>query len=566
MLGSVIKRIGLVVWLISVGTQQGFTATTGMENTGKLSPGVGGIDVFFGDGFEFQELFAIGGIVSGLQGSGLELRNNGGAPLSITGNGEFTFPKPVTDGSSYNVTVFTQPSSPSQTCMVTDGNGTVAGANVTNVVVNCTTDTFTIGGTISGLDGLGLTLRNNGGDDLSISADGSFEFLTPVADGAGYSVTVLTQPINPSQTCVVTNDTGTVVGANITNVLVNCVTNTFTVGGIVLGLEGFGLELQNNGGDTLAIAGNGEFTFSTPLNDGSGFEVTVLTQPSGPSQTCMVTNDTGAVAGANVTTVTVDCVTNAFTVGGNIVGLEGTGLELQNNGGDTLSIVANGAFAFVTPVSDGLDYSVTVFTQPTNPSQTCMVTNGNGTVTTANVTSVLVECVTNTYTVGGNVVGLEGSGLELQNNGGDNLTVTGDGEFTFLTPLNDGSGYDVVVLTQPTSPNQTCLVTSGNGILIAENVTTVLVECVTNTYTVGGIVTGLEGSGLELQNNGGDNLLIDSDGVFTFSIPLSDGSGYTVTVLTQPELPGQICMVTNESGIVAGGDVTNVSVDCVQDN
>ena len=49
----------------------------------------------------------------------------------------FSFATALTDGSAYSVAVLTQPTSPSQTCTVTNGVGTLAGSNVTNVGVTC---------------------------------------------------------------------------------------------------------------------------------------------------------------------------------------------------------------------------------------------------------------------------------------------------------------------------------------------------------------------------------------------------------------------------------------------
>ena len=40
-------------------------------------------------------------------------------------------------------------------------------------------------------------------------------------------------------------------------------------------------------------------------------------------------------------------------------------------------------------------YELTVQTQPTNPSQTCVVTNGTGMIGTSNVTNIVVTCTTN---------------------------------------------------------------------------------------------------------------------------------------------------------------------------
>ena len=79
------------------------------------------------------------------------------------------------------------------------------------------------------------------------------------------------------------------------------------------------------------------------------------------------------------------------------------------------------------------------------------------------------------------------------------------------------------------------------------------------TYTVGGTVSGLNGT-LILQNNGSDNLTINSDGNFMFSTALSIGSSYKVTVFTQPT--GQTCYIKNGSGTVSGSDVTNVNINC----
>jgi len=79
--------------------------------------------------------FTIGGTVSGLTGTGLELRNNGAGNLPIGANGAFAFAAGVLVGSSYSVTVFAQPSG--QTCTVTSGSGTVGSANVTTVNVTC---------------------------------------------------------------------------------------------------------------------------------------------------------------------------------------------------------------------------------------------------------------------------------------------------------------------------------------------------------------------------------------------------------------------------------------------
>ena len=170
--------------------------------------------------------------------------------------------------------------------------------------------TYTIGGTVAGLDGLGLILQQSGGDNLPISADGSFTFATAVPDGTHYVVTVLAQPTSPNQMCEVANGDGLVAGANVVSVEVTCTTTRYALGGTVSGLTGSGLVLQEAGGESLPIAANGSFTFPTSLPDGSSFSVTVSAQPNNPAQICVVANGSGTVTGSDVTDIAVTCSTD----------------------------------------------------------------------------------------------------------------------------------------------------------------------------------------------------------------------------------------------------------------
>jgi hypothetical protein len=507
----------------------------------------------------------IGGLVTGLVGSGLVLQNNAGDNLPVSANGSFTFVTPVPSGGGYAVTVLAQPTSPSQVCTVTNGVGNVGGSNVSSVVVDCTSRAFTVGGTVSGLAGSGLVLRNNGGDNLAVSGNGSFTFATPVASGGAYAVTVLTQPTSPSQTCTVTNGSGVVGGEAITGVTIACLTNSYTVGGSVIGLQGAGLVLSTPGQVNLTVpSGATTFTFPAPVPSGTTYAIAVVAQPSSPPQSCTVGGATGTVAGANVTSVVVNCTTSRFLVGGTVSGLTGTGLVLSTSGQPDLTILPNAtSFAFGNTAAPGSAYAVTVKTQPTAPSQTCSVVNGVGTVGSANVTSIAVTCVTNTYTVGGTVSGLTGTGLVLSTSGQADLVVpAGATTFTFAAPAASGSAYAVAVKTQPNSPPQTCGVSNGGGTVGGANVNGIAVTCVTNTYSVGGTVSGLVGAGLVLVDNGADDLAVSANGAFTFGTKVVSGGSFVVTVKTQPTSPSQTCTVTNGSGSVGSGNVTNVGVTC----
>lgn len=258
--------------------------------------------------------------------------------------------------------------------------------------------TYTVGGTVSGLAGSGLVLRNNGGNDLAIAANGAFAFTTSLASGAAYSVSMQSQPMNPAQTCTIASGGGNVAGANVTNVAVTCV-NIYNVGGTITGLSGTGLVLRNNGEDRAVAAGDTSFTFATPVPSGGSYGVTVATHPSG--QTCTVSNGTGNAVG-QVTSVAVECVAG-YTVGGTVTGLFGTGLVLSNNGGDLLTINADGAFTFRTLVAAGAPYDVLASAHPLNPDQECTTTRGTGTAN-AIVTDIAINC----YIMGKRLFGTNG--------------------------------------------------------------------------------------------------------------------------------------------------------------
>ena len=81
------------------------------------------------------------------------------------------------------------------------------------------TPTYSIGGTVTGLaGGAPVVLLDNGGDPLTLTTNGTFTFLTSLAGGAAYSVSVLPG----GAACTVANGAGTVGTTPVTNVVVTC--------------------------------------------------------------------------------------------------------------------------------------------------------------------------------------------------------------------------------------------------------------------------------------------------------------------------------------------------------
>ena len=416
--------------------------------------------------------YTLGGTVSGLAADGLVLAN-GSTTLTVpSGASSFSFPTALAAGTAYTVSVQASPTG--AVCTVAMGSGTVQTANVSNIVVTCSTSSYTVGGAVTGLNGAGLVLQN-GTDTVSVAANAtSFTLPTPVAFTSSYTVSVKTQPAGLS--CSVANGAGTMAAANVTNVNVTCTDQPFTVGGTVSGLISGGLVLAN-GTDTVTVAANAShFSLPTSVAFGAAYAVAVQTQPAG--LTCSVSNGSGTMGASNVTAVAVTCSAQSFHLGGTITGLTAAGLILANSS-DTVTVAANASsFTLPTTVAFAAPYAVTVFAQPTG--LTCTVTSASGTMPANDVTSVGVTCATTSYTLGGTLSGLHGSGLVLAS-GTDTLTVASNAtSFTMPTGVAYGTMYTVTIHTQPRG--YTCSFATGTdtGTVGAANVTSVTVACTQN--------------------------------------------------------------------------------------
>jgi len=345
--------------------------------------------------------FTIGGTVSGLAAGGsMTLQNNGAESLIVSANGAFTFKTAIVANKPYLVTVAQPPTTPSQTCTVAGGSGT-ATANVTTVVVTCTTGTQAIGVTVGGLTGTGLVLQN-GTEFLTITGTTTTsQFKTAIPFGQNYNVTVSTQPTSPAQTCTVTNGSGVSTAGVAITVQVTCSLGTLSIGGSVSGYSGgTGFALQNNGGDTLTITKNGAFTFPTLVPVNGAYKVTVSGQPSGPNQTCTVSLGTGTAA-ANVTNVSVVCPAVFHPINVSVVGVLGINgaMQLLDNGGDNLMTPKNGNYVFATTIAHGSAYDVTEFVASGTQPEGCIAWDFSGTALSTPVNPIpLVDCGHNDWT------------------------------------------------------------------------------------------------------------------------------------------------------------------------
>ena len=412
-------------------------------------------------------------------------------------------------------------------------------------------------------------LRDNGGDDLTLNANGPFAFATRLAGGAAYNVTVKTNP--SGQSCSVANGSGTIAAADVTNVAVTC-NDTGSAGS-----DDFNRPNGPLGSNWVAISDGALSIASQAVVGTSATAGNIRTaEPYSSDQSSQIELTSTQLSGGQWVGPAVraqnggqDTYLGIYFWNDGSPQLRlykrnaGTWIQLgssYNSGalaaGTTLQVSAVGST--ISILQEGVTRITATDTSISGGAPGIMT---YGQAKADNWTGAGAGGSAPTYSVGGTVTGLSGT-VVLRDNGGDDLTLTANGSFAFATRLAGGAAYNVTVRTNPSG--QTCSVANGAGTIAAADVTNVAVTCAASpTYSVGGTVTGLSGT-VVLRDNGGDDLTLTANGPFTFATRLAGGAAYNVTVRTNPS--GQTCSVANGSGTIAGSNVTNVAVTCSTGN
>ncbi|PJZ47236.1 LamG-like jellyroll fold domain-containing protein [Leptospira brenneri] len=646
-----------------------------------LNGNIEGIQIVCGDA-----LYLISGTVTGLSGNGLQIQNITGVGTDVinVNSANFSLP-PIPAGETYNFSIVSQPTSPSQTCSITTPaatSGTMAAAHIP-VAINCITSSFVVNAQVTGILGTltagnELKLTLDGTNTINVTTDGTFPFPGTFLSGGTFSIAI----DNPGGTittgvCSLASSTITIANGTYT-IPVNC-SNAFQISGTVSSPGGtttsilsgsVTLDLVNTGGTAFATqqitvnAGVTNFSFPTTIPGGSDYEIVVSTPA--PNQVCtMTTGGTHAGTNSNQGTAVLNCslTTASFSpTTGSVFNDDGTvtlstlipGSEYRytlGNGGQadptcstgtsttsTVSLTSNNQAVikaihcktgWVTSTVTTSTYSLKVAT-PTpslatgsllNSSQTVSfstTTTGttwvcqNGAVgtptdpvcgATANTCStgtsgnyifptpgssqnvkakmckvdyldsdiLTLNYQPNVYTVGGTISTLTipfgVNTFVLQNNLGDDLTIAGNGTFTFNTAIPTGTNYSVTVLSGPQNPWQTCNITDGTGTVGSAAITNIAIACTVNQYSMSGNITSNVALPPGLTVTNGTDTINVPDGATTtpisFTTPITSGSNYDISITAEP--PGYVCAIqSNYSGTVLGANITNVAVNCIQ--
>ena len=399
--------------------------------------------------------YTVGGTISGLAGSGLVLQNNGGDDRSLSANGAFSFPTPLSDTSAYTITVKTQPTTPSQICTVNNGTGTINGEPAGDVVVNCMTGSASIAFSSSGAAEFAYVAKTNGTiSDGTISAytisttDGTLSPLgTPVAAGkfpasitvaggfayvanmsdntiSAYTISMTDWTLSPLGTPIAAGRYPTSVTVDLSGkfaYVANMGDNTisaYTISGGALTAIGSPVSTGMSPVSivTVSVGSLGEFAYVANMGDGSiwTYSINLTTGTLQPLSSI--------IAGTSPTSVTVDPSRQQFAY-------------VTNEGDNTISAytISGGTLAAST-----ITPTVTAGTNPTS-----IVTVSVGTSVFAYATN------TNACTISAYSIGTDGSLNELTAIGSPfstgtgtyptSITVDPSGQFAYVVNADDGS-------------------------------------------------------------------------------------------------------------------------------
>jgi len=291
--------------------------------------------------------YFIQGDVIGLAGSNLRIAVTGGASQTINVSGATFSSTAIPYGTTYTLRIL-NPTNPWQTCAFTD-EGATGGAigssgatdamglawndqitggsmnlagDITGVEITCTTNSFTVSGTITGYaagsysQDMVVQLNGDPASNQTIAAPSSgstttfsFPALYAVNSGSTYNVAVVTNPIQTvgnTLFCAVSGN-GTMQGANVTGVSISC----SPAAAINVTVTGFGVSPASNftldpdgAGAYPATTVNGNGVYSFFVGNGQSYN---FNTPTPPNQSCSWVTSSSGTMGATSVALALDC-------------------------------------------------------------------------------------------------------------------------------------------------------------------------------------------------------------------------------------------------------------------
>ncbi|MBK9498178.1 MAG: hypothetical protein IPO06_02135 [Leptospiraceae bacterium] len=382
-------------------------------------------------------------------------------------------------------------------------------------IVTPTVTNYTIGGTVTQLaSGRTFVIQNNGVDDLTISANGSYTFKTSIADKTAYAVSILTQPIN--QICVLANDSGTLAGANITNVDITCtkgellsgtVVNPLTLTGGVTTLNGSPCAAETSGCSIVTGYADSTSPDSVKYNGGQGLTTDGLNLYVADQynhrirKVVIATGVTTTLAGSGIQGFLDGTGTSAKLDNPRYITTDGTYIYLSDSSNDSVRRIdiTTGVVKTIVTNSSLLNdprglvvYNNILYVLNNNSDRLRQIDLSTNTVSTITTTGVSFSTPRN--------MTILGTDLYIADSGADEILKTTIGSWVLTSFVGSSAGYfDSVTGNLAKFKDLEGMTTDGSSLYIADtgnhNIRKITVP--------GGVVTTLAGQTLASASNSG---------------------------------------------------------------
>jgi 6-phosphogluconolactonase len=406
--------------------------------------------------------YTVGGTVSGLTGSDLVLQyvssNNVSSTLTISSNGSFAFAPQVANGSTYSITVASQPVNPAQICTVSEGSGTLAGSDVTNVIVSC--------GQTAQFAYVANKLSNN----ISAYAINSAGALTPIAGSPFVST-----GSQPDAVWVGPGGNFLYVANSASNDLSIFSINTGTgllnpLGTIPTGVAPYGIVVDPTGSYLYVsnYSSNDISAYTINASSGALTELSGSPFPVGVAPTSLKTDPSGQFlyvanyGSGSVSVLSIDSSTGALS--------DAAGSPFAAGSGPiSIAIDPTGAFAYVANATASTisEYSINSSTGALTAITSALATQSSPTSLAMEGGSLVVTDVTQANNVGTFAIAGTGaltfSGMTQTGGSPVDVTIDPSGQFAYVVCEGTNNVFVYTVSGGALTPASPLSVTAGTG-------------------------------------------------------------------------------------------------------
>ncbi len=376
--------------------------------------------------------------------------------------------------------------------------GTVT-SNISGKDLQAIIKTYTISGTVSGTNGVLVSMSGDAADKETINDGGSYSFA--VNHGSNVTITATKEGYEFGNPIVFNNIESNKAGVNFAATL-----KTYTVTGTVSGADGVLVKMFGQAEDQMIVNDGESYSFTVE----HGLSVAIsASKPgydfNGPHSLATVKS--------NISGKDLQAIIKTYTISGTVNGTNGVLVSMS--GGATNQSTVNDGSSYSFTVNHGSNVTITATKEGYEFGNPIVFNNIE-----SNKAGVNFAATLKTYTISGTVSGADGVLVSMSGGATSQSTVNDGGNYSFT--VNHGSNVTITATKEGYE--------FGNPVVfsnIESNKTDVNFEAVLKTYTISGTVTGA--SDVEIIMSGDKSGTQSVGHMQSYSFVVEHGNSVTIS-------------------------------------